>query len=139
VDFSGAILDAIANNNFDSLNFSSLFSEISPKEREELLKLADPEDPTALMTAMGLSTEVFDTIGYNGAVGFTTAFKLGMEEWKLSDYIDAANKAGEEAAEKFEVDLDQFKAYRALLLDAHEAYEDNVEGLNAVALANSRL
>jgi hypothetical protein len=39
-DFSGAILDAIANEDFDTLDFSSLFSELSPEEMAELSGLS---------------------------------------------------------------------------------------------------
>jgi hypothetical protein len=116
---------------------SSLYSQISPKEHEELMKLAD--SPQDLMKALGLTEEDLKTLGYTSTDNFISAFKNGMKEWDLSHYVDAANKAGEEAAKAFEVDEEEFKAYRALLLDSNEAYEDNVQGLNDVAIANKRL
>jgi hypothetical protein len=62
-----------------------------------------------------------------------------LDNWTKEAYFSGANLAGEKQAKAFDVDVEEFKAYRDLLLDTNNAYADNVEGLNAVALANKRL
>jgi hypothetical protein len=91
------------------------------------------------MTAFGLTPEHLEKLGFDSATAFHDAFDAALQEWEESDYTSAVNRKGEQKAEGLDLDVDEFKAYRQLLLSTNKAYKDNVEGLNAVALANKRL
>ena len=137
VDFSGAIVNAISNKNYDSLDMSSLYSQISPKEYDELMQIA--ETPQELMKVFGINEDQLIDLGYTNASQWAQAFQKGLEDWKESDYTDAINADFEAQAESLEIDVEEFKIYRQLLLDTNKVYRDNVEGLNQVALANKRM
>lgn len=78
-DFSGAILDAIANEDFDSLDFSGLFSELSPEEMAELAGL----DSQGILDMLGLDAPTLQALGYDVNT-FTSAFSDALNDWKYT-------------------------------------------------------
>ena len=89
VDFSGAILDAIANEDFDSLDFSGLFSELSPEEMAELSGLSSQ----GILDMLGLDAATLQALGYDVNT-FTSAFSDALDNWKYTvDTTDIEEKA----------------------------------------------
>ena len=88
-DFSGAILDAVANENFDSLDFSGLFSELSPEEMAELSGL----DSQGILDMLGLDAATLQALGYDVDT-FTSAFSDALDDWTYTlDTTDIEEKA----------------------------------------------
>ena len=88
-DFSGAILDAVANENFDSLDFSGLFSELSPEEMAELSGL----DSQGILDMLGLDAATLQALGYDVDT-FTSAFSDALDDWVYTlDTTDIEEKA----------------------------------------------
>ena len=75
-DFSSAILDAISNENFETLDFSGLFSELSPEEIAELSGM----DKDGILGMLGISEEDLTAAGYNVDT-FVAAFSSALENW----------------------------------------------------------
>ena len=75
-DFSGAILDAVANDNFESLDFSNLFSELDPAEMAKLSGL----DSQGILDLLGIDEATLTALGYN-VDSFTAAFSKALDEW----------------------------------------------------------
>lgn len=133
-NISGVLLDAYAKGNINQVDFSTIFGQLSQSEVEELKGLNNWE----LISKLGLGYNQLTSLGGNiGALG--TNMRASLDNWTEEAYFSGANLAGEKQAEAFDIDVEEFKAYRDLLLDTNDAYADNVEGLNAVALANKRL
>ena len=83
-DFSGAILDAIANENYESLNFSNLFSELDPKEMAKLSGL----DSQGILDLLGIDKPTLEALGYDVDT-FTLAFAEALDNWIYT--LDTAN------------------------------------------------
>ena len=75
-DFSSAILNAIANENFETLDFSNLFSELSPEEMAELSGM----DKDGILGMLGISEDDLTAAGYNVDT-FVAAFSSALENW----------------------------------------------------------
>lgn len=75
-DFSTAILNSIANEDFESLDFSSLFTELTPQEIEELSGL----DKDGILSMLGISKQDLIDAGYNVDT-FISAFGTALDEW----------------------------------------------------------
>ena len=89
VDFSSAILDAIANENFDSLDFSNLFSELDPEEMARLSGL----DSQGILDLLGLDATTLQALGYDVNT-FTSAFSDALDNWTYTlDTTDIEEKA----------------------------------------------
>ena len=89
VDFSSAILDAVANENFDSLDFSGLFSELSPEEMAELSGL----DSQGILDMLDLDPATLEALGYDVDT-FTNAFSNALDNWTYTlDTTDIEEKA----------------------------------------------
>lgn len=134
-DFTNALLNSMSAQDFEKIDLSSYFGKISQSEFDKLSDIST-EDALALF---GLSAEQVETLGYESADSFAEAVRSGMEGWTIDDYIGTANAQGEALAESFDIDVEEFKAYRDLLNNQTDAYKDNIEGLNAVAVANKRM
>ena len=132
-DWSQSFIDGIANNN--TFDFSSLYAELSPSEHEDILKKSGEE----LAQVFGLTEEDLKQLGFNSFTVFDEAFTAGMSGWTEEIYKNAADVRGETSAKTNDLDLEEFKIYRDLLLQQNQAYKDNAEGLNLVAVANKRL
>lgn len=133
-DFTNALLTSISNG-CDAFNFESLYSELSPKEHEELMSMSGEE----IAALFGLTEETLKKLGYDDANAFGEAFHTGLEGWSEEDYTSGVNAEYNKKAEDLGIDVDEFEDYRDLLIDTNEVYEDNIEGANMVALANKRL
>ena len=132
-DWSQSFIDGIANNN--TFDFSSLYAELSPSEHEDILKKSGEE----LAQMFGLTEEDLKQLGFNSFTVFDEAFTAGMSGWTEEIYKNTADVRGETSAKTNDLDLEEFKIYRDLLLQQNQAYKDNAEGLNLVAVANKRL
>ena len=133
-DFTNALLTSISNG-CDAFNFESLYSELSPKEHEELMNMSGEE----IAALFGLTEETLKKLGYDDADAFGEAFHTGLDGWSEEDYTSGVNAEYNKKAEDLGIDVDEFEDYRDLLIDTNEVYEDNIEGANMVALANKRL
>lgn len=120
VDFSSAILDAIANEDFDSLDFSGLFSELDPEEMARLSGL----DSQGILDLLGLDAATLQALGYDVDT-FTTAFSNALDDWTYTvDTTDIEEKAAglKEIADDIKVgDIIDQEAYDRL----------NAAGINA--------
>ena len=137
VDFTNHLLSAIANGT-GTFDFSSLYSELSKAEIDELKEMK-PED---LIKALGLTDEMLAQMGFvgeNAATQFTTSFKSGLEDWDPEDFTQGINAKYEKKAEDYGIDVDEFKAYRDLLLQTNSALAEQPELLNKIALRQKRL
>lgn len=89
VDFSSAILDAIASEDFDSLDFSNLFSELDPEEMARLSGL----DSQGILDLLGLDATTLQALGYDVNT-FTSAFSDALDNWTYTlDTTDIEEKA----------------------------------------------
>ena len=89
VDFSSAILDAVANEDFDSLDFSGLFSELDPEEMARLSGL----DSQGILDLLGLNAPTLQALGYDVNT-FTSAFSDALDNWTYTlDTTDIEEKA----------------------------------------------
>lgn len=133
-NISGVLLDAYASGNINQVDFSTIFGQLSQSEVDELNNM----DISDLAMVLGLNS---DTLGALGGDLETLLgnMKLSLKNWTPEAYFSGANLEGEKQAKAFDIDVEEFKAYRDLLLETNPLYADNVEGLNAVALANKRL
>lgn len=132
-NFTQSILAGIQSNG--ALDFSSLYGEFSQAEIDQMRGMSGEE----LAQMVGLRPEDLSKLGLGDAEAFRTAFEKGLEGWTIDQYIGATNTAGEVKAKDLGLDVEEFKEYRDLLQDTNKEYEDNVEGLNDVALANKRM
>lgn len=73
-DFTGSLLDAIANGG--DLDFTSLFSSLSPSEVSEILDM-DSED---LAKSLGLTDEQMNAMGFKSAQAFGDGFKENLQQ-----------------------------------------------------------
>ena len=88
-DFSSAILNAISNQNFETLDFSSLFSELSPEEMAELSGMGKD----GILGMLGISEDDLVAAGYNVDT-FVAAFSSALDQWTYSlDTADIEEKA----------------------------------------------
>lgn len=84
VDFTGAILSSIGSGNFENIDFSNIFNAIDPNEMKTLEGL----DSTELLTALGLSEQDIENLGYDSAADFSDAFQSGLEDYDPMSYWD---------------------------------------------------
>ena len=137
VDFTDHLLSAIANGT-GTFDFSSLYSELSKAEKDELIAM----EPDELVKALGLTEEMLAQMGFvgeNAATQFATSFKNGLEGWDPEDFTQGINAKYEKKAEDYGIDVDEFKAYRDLLLQTNSALAEQPELLNKITLRQKRL
>lgn len=137
VDFTNHLLSAIANGT-GSFDFSSLYSELSPAEHAELMAM----EPDELVKALGLTDEMLAQMGFVGedaADQFAASFQGGLEGWTPEDFAEGVNAKYEKKAEDHGIDVEEFKAYRDLLLSTNSALAEQPELLNKIALRQKRL
>ena len=79
VDFSTAILDSMANGDYESLDFSGLFSELDPEEIKKLSGL----DSEGIMGLLNIDEDVLKSLGYD-VDKFTNAFSKALDKWKYT-------------------------------------------------------
>ena len=132
-DFSNSILAGLQNNN--DFDFSSLFKNFTQEEVDTMKDMTGEE----LAKMVGINPEDLGTLGFDSADAFKTAFVEGLEGFNYEENIESIKAQGEAEAQSLGIDVDEFKAYRDLLEQTTDAYKDNVEGLNDVAIANKRL
>ena len=134
VDFTNHLLSAIANGT-GSFDFSSLYSELSPAEHAELIAMT----PEELVQTLGLTPEMLSQMGFNSAEEFEKAFDEGLAGWTPEDFTEGVNAKYEKKAEDHGIDVEEFKAYRDLLLQTNSALAEQPELLNKIALRQKRL
>ena len=134
VDFTNHLLSAIANGT-GSFDFSSLYSELSPAEHAELIAMT----PDELVQTLGLTPEMLQQMGFNSAEEFEKAFDEGLAGWTPEDFTEGVNAKYEKKAEDHGIDVEEFKAYRDLLLQTNSALAEQPELLNEIALRQKRL
>ena len=69
---------------------------------------------------------------------FWEAFKDGLSQYSIEAYNIAQNTQGEDLAKEFGLDIDEFKAYRQLLLDTNPTLAENYKLLNDLAIKYQR-
>ena len=129
------LLSSIANNNGETLDFSSIFSQLDPSEIEQLRNLTDEEK----LNLFGLSSADWEALGLTSAAQFGEAFDSALEDYSVKSYTDAINSKYENLAESYDIDLDEYKAYRDLLAETNASLKDQPELLNKIALRQKRL
>ena len=134
VDFTNHLLSAIANGT-GSFDFSSLYSELSPAEHAELLAMT----PDELVKTLGLTPEMLAQMGFSSAEEFKKAFDAGFDGWTPEHFSEGVNGKYEKKAEDHGIDVEEFKAYRDLLLQTNSALAEQPELLNKIALRQKRL
>lgn len=114
-------------------NFNSALasSDLSSDEKLEIIGTLDQDSTTEeINKAVAAINE--------GKSVEEIVFAAGGEEG-LATLEEEANAAGEALAESFEIDLDEFKAYRDLLAETYPELKENAKALNEVAVANKRM
>lgn len=94
-DFTSPILDALANQDYENLDFTTLFSEIDPEEIAELTGL----DSQGILDILGIDKKTLEDLGYD-ANKFTKIFKDGLAEWTYTlstANLEASTKTVQEA------------------------------------------
>ena len=134
VDFTNHLLSAIANGT-GSFDFSSLYSELSPAEHAELIAMT----PDELVQTLGLTPEMLQQMGFSSAEEFEKAFDEGLSGWTPEDFTEDVNAKYEKKAEDHGIDVEEFRAYRDLLLSTNSALAEQPELLNKIALRQKRL
>lgn len=137
-DFSSAITTGMKSGEGD-FDFSNIFSEMSQDQYDALKYSFNQITPDDFIKMMGITEDTLKTAGFKSASQFKGAFNTAFNEYSSETYISSANADGEALAEQYELDIDEFKDYRDLLQDTNEEYENNIKGLNDVALANKRM
>lgn len=136
VDFTNQMLSAMANGT-GSFDFSSMYSELSKQEIQDL-RILNATDPEELMRQLGITPEMLTQMGFNSAEEFSRAFEQGLADWDEEDFIGGVNEKYEKQAEDLGLDVDEFKAYRDLLRETNSLYEEEPELLNKAAIAHKR-
>ena len=135
-DFTKTALASIQSetNDFD---FSGIIGQLNAEEVAELRNMSAEE----IQNLLGITDEMLTTLYGEGFTKEDLAdkFKSGLQSWDFDTYKEQAEAAGVAAAEALELDPDEFKAYRDAIAATTDAYDNNVEGLNAVTIANQRL
>lgn len=119
VDFTNVVLDMLGSDG-SKIDLSSLFGEISPDEREKLLKLAD--NPEELQELLGLSDEAMSLWGKN-LTELAKSFKASLEEYDVSDFLKT-----------LEIRIQNVKGVISTLFEGGDLDEDQIallEGLEA--------
>ena len=108
----------------EQIDLSALNPEQHKELQEYLEKTSAGGHRGELWQKMYNSKDAYDEESYN----------------KKKAAMDASyNADGETKAEGLGIDVEEFKAYRDLLKDSTDIYDDNVKGLNQIALANKRM
>ena len=137
-NLQGILLNAIASGleGVENIDLSALFSELNPSEWEGLM---NAENPLEFLKMLGLTPEILEELGVESAAIFAHAARDSLAAYDSESYLESADTKGEKEAEEAGVDIEKFEKYRDILENTTDAYEDNREGLNKVALANLRL
>ena len=135
VDFSTALLSAIANGDLTDLDLTSYFGELDPSEVEGLKEL----DADKLLEVLGIDETTLQEMGYKDAEEFQKAFEEGLEDYDPEVFTDNKMAEGSRKAEDLGLDVEEFEAYRDLLASENEELAKNLDALNDVAIANKRM
>ena len=130
VNFAQVFGNAITSDS-KTMDFSAFFGELDPAEVEELRKL----NAAQLLELFKITDE---DLQQNNFGNFYEAFQEGLSQYSIEAYNTAQNLQGEQQAEKFGLDIDEFKAYRQLLLDTNPALAENYKLLNDLAIKYQR-
>ena len=114
-DFSSAILDAISNENFETLDFSGLFSELSPEEMAELSGM----DKDGILGMLGVLESDLTTAGYNVDT-FVSAFGSALEQWTYQ--LDTSGI--EERAGKIKEFIDDLDSGSVITEEAYNSMQE---------------
>ena len=131
-DFTNAFLN-FKNNENKTFDFTGML--LNQSERDRLSQLGIGEFANMFGIDGKTSRDVFKV----SLKELYNAFIDEINNFDEEKYIAAVNAEGEQRAEELGLDVEEFKAYRDLIESTTDAYKDNVEGLNEVALANKRL
>ena len=134
-DWTNALISGIASGDF---NFSSLFGDLSQSEIDSLKGM----DGNQIAKMFGINPKDLSALGFESADAFAEAFKEGLAEYDAEDAKNALDTEYANKAEELGIDKNELESYKELLQtnkDIAEAYEDNYEGLNEIALANKRM
>lgn len=134
VDFTDSFLNALATED-KKLDFSSLFGEISPEERDELLKLAD--DPEELKKRFNLTDEMLTAMGLGTAKDFAKNFKQGLDKYDVSGFLVTLKKRIKEVTSIIG-DLEQGKELTDEQITLLEGLEAENEKLAQIRDRNSQ-
>ena len=130
VDFAQVFRNAITSDS-KTMDFSAFFGELDPAEVEELRKLTEDQ----LLELFKITQE---DLTQNKFENFWEAFKDGLSQYSIEAYNIAQNTQGEDLAKEFGLDIDEFKAYRQLLLDTNPTLAENYKLLNDLAIKYQR-
>lgn len=135
-DFTKSVLASIQNED-KVFDFSGIIGGLNADEVKELQNMSADD----IMKLTGLDENML-TAFYGedfSKSDLVEKFKAGLESWNFEDYVKGAKAAGEAEAEALELDTEEFKAYRDAIAATTDAYDNNIEGLNKVTIANQRL
>ena len=94
VNFTGALLNALASEDITELDFSSLFANLSQEEVDALNELGNSD---ALLKALGLTEEQVQALGYKSGEAFYTAWNSALDEYDpslwMNHMVESANAA----------------------------------------------
>ena len=114
-DFSSAILDAIAKQDFKTLDFSNLFAELTPEEMAELSGM----DKEGILGMLGVSESDLTTAGYNVDT-FVSAFGSALEQWTYQ--LDTSGI--EERAGKIKEFIDDLDSGSVITEEAYNSMQE---------------
>lgn len=135
-DFTKSVLASIQSED-KAFDFSGIIGELNADEVKELQNMSADD----IMKLTGLDEDML-TAFYGedfSKSDLVEKFKAGLESWNFEDYVKGAKAAGEAEAEALDLDTEEFKAYRDAIAATTDAYDNNIEGLNKVTIANQRL
>ena len=132
-DWSKVILTGLANEG--KYDFSTIFGSLSQSEVDSLQ--TNSMTASTLIENLGLKDLVSQ-----GVIDQESFFKQLKEDLKGYDeakMIAAADKAGDQKAEKLGLNIEELDAYRKILAEENEELAENRDALNEVAIANKRM
>ena len=133
IDFYQVVESAITSGK-NKIDFSALFGDIDSETHKKLSDMSDEE----LAKALGLDKTALADSGEWAAGSFIDAIQEGLAQWDIEAYNATQNAQGEQLAEKFGLDIDEFKAYRQLLIDTTDLEEKDYKILNDLAIKYQR-
>lgn len=140
-DFSTVFLDTIANQNKE-IDFSSIFTELSPSEVSKLGKMTQQE----LMSFFGFTSDDLKLMGFEAAKDFQDAVQKGLTGYKWNKEASIKASLNSLLTEEDKDYADEIETYAKQIMsqthkenDFADSLEEDAQMATKVALAINRM